>query len=426
MSMKPESGADRIRTISPSRREFDLEIPPATVGAEMETVLAEYAAKAKLAGFRMGKAPRDLVRRMFLEEIRKDAADALVPRAFEEEIKAAGLRPAGVPVIRDAHYEDDGTLHAVVVFEIMPEVALPPYTGIRLERRDPVVEDAEIEAALEDLRQRAAEYVPAEGRGAADGDYVVVEVQGRDLKTKKAFPLEKAVVLAGNAGNEAFLNKNLPGMKPGEERVFPITHPADHPNKKLAGKDVEYRLKVQSVKEKKLPPLDDDLAKTLGDFPTLDVLKDKLRERILASKRASERNRMASELLAGISSGVKVELPESLVEEETRAVLKRILSAYPQARLGEEQARGLAAEGRKQAEQNIRNNLVLSRIAEKEGIAVTEAEVEEEMKRLAEANQVPLAKVVETVNREGRRGDIEETLLFGKTIDFLLGQAIIE
>ncbi|HEX2695997.1 MAG TPA: trigger factor, partial [Acidobacteriota bacterium] len=362
----------------------------------------------------------------FLDEIRKDAADSLVPKAFEEEMKAAGLRPASVPVIRDAHYEDDGTLHAVVDFEVMPEFALPAYAGIRLERREPAVEDTELEAALEDLRQRAAEYIPAEGRGAADGDYVVIEVQGRDLKTKKAFPLEKAVVLAGHAGNEAFLNENLPGMKPGEEKAFKVAHPAGHPNKKLAGKDVEYRLKVQSVKEKKLPPLDDDLARTVGDFKSLDELKDKLRERLLASKRASDRNRMASDLLVKISPGVEVELPESLVAEETRAVLKRILSAYPQTRLGEEQARGLATEGRKQAEQNIRNNLVLSRIAEKEGIAVTEPEVEEEMKRLAEANQVPLARVVETVNKEGRRGDIEETLLFGKTIDFLLGQAIIE
>jgi trigger factor len=426
MSMDHESGADRIKTLSPSRREIDLAIPPATVGTEMETILAEYAAKAKLAGFRKGKAPRELVRGMFQEEIRKDAADALVPKAFEEEIRSAGLRPASVPVIREAHYEDDGTLHAVLDFEVMPEFALPAYKGIRLARREQAVEDAELDAALEDLRQRASEYVPAEGRGVADGDYAVVEVQGRDLKTKKAFPLEKAVVLAGHAGNEPFLNEHLPGVKPGDEKIFTVSHPADHPNKKLAGKEVEYRLKVQSIKEKKLPPLDDDLAKTVGDFKGLDELKDRLRDRILASKQTADRNRMASELLGKIADGIDVELPASLVEEETRAVLKRILSAYPQARLGEEQARGLAAEGRKQAERNVRNNLVLSRIAEKEGITVSASEVEAEMKRLAEANQVPLAKVVETVDREGRRGDIEDSLLLGKTMDFLMGQAIIE
>jgi len=424
--MHLEADAETIRTLSPSRREADLAIPPAAVGAEMETVLAEYAAKARLAGFRKGKAPLELVRGMFLEDIRKDVADALVPRAFEEKIRAANLHPVSVPVIRNAHYEDDGTLHAVVEFEVTPEFPMPGYAGILLERREPAVDEAEVEAALEDLRQRAAEYVPAEGRGAAAGDYVVIELQGRDLKTRKAFPVEKAVVLAGHAGNESFLNEELPGVKPGEEKVFPVTHPADHPNKKLAGKDVEYRLKVQSIKEKKLPPVDDDLARTVGDFQTLDELKGKLRERILASKRSAERNRMASELLDKITAGLEVELPESLVEEEMRAVLKRILSAYPQARLGEEQARGLAAEARKQAERNIRNNLVLTRIAEKEGISVSEAEIEEEMKRLAEANNISLAKVVETVNREGRRGDIADGLLLGKTIDFLLSQAIIK
>jgi trigger factor len=424
--MNHVEGAEKIKVVSPSRREIDLEIPPSAVGAEMETVLSEYAAKAKLAGFRQGKAPRDLVRRMFLAEIRKDAADALVPKVFEEELRASGLRPAGVPVIRDAHFEEDEALHALVAFEVVPDFALPDYRGVRLERREPAVEDGEVDQALEDLRQRAAEYVPADGRGVADGDYVVVEVQGRDLKTKKAFPREKAVVLAGHAGNEASLNEHLPGMKAGEEKVFQVSHAAEHADKKLAGKDVEYRLKVESVKEKKVPPIDDELARILGNEKGLDDLKEKIRERILSSKRAADRNRLASALLGKLSAGVEVELPESLVEEETRAVLRRILNAYPQARLGEEQARGLAAEGRKQAEQNIKNNLILTGIAEKEGITVTESEVGEEMKRLAEANQVPLAKVVETVNKEGRRRDIEETLLLGKAIDFLLGQAIIE
>jgi trigger factor len=420
------AGQEKIKIVSPTRRELDLDVPSAAVGEEFDKILAGIASKAKLAGFRMGKAPRDLVQRMFFAEIQKDVVDSLVPKALNEELKASGLRPVSVPVIMDAHFEKDRTLHSRVAFEILPDFELPVYKKVRLARREAVVEDKEVEQSLEDLRQRAAEYVPEEGRGVTDGDYVVVEVQGHDLRTKKAFPVEKTVVLAGHTENEPSLDQNLSGLKPGEEKTFSVTYPKDHANKKLAGKDVEYRLKVQSIKEKKVPPMNDDLAKTLGDYRGLEDLKEKIRARLLASRESSGRNKAASELMEKISAGVTVELPESLVEDETRAVLRRILSGHPQTQVGKDQAEQLAAEAKKQAERNIKNNLILTKIAEKEAIAVSEAEIEEEMKGLAQANQVPLEKVVETVDREGKRGDLEENILFRKTVDFLLGQAIIE
>jgi trigger factor len=420
------TGQEKIKIVSPTRRELELDIPPAVVGEEFDKILTEYASKAKLAGFRKGKAPRDLVQRMFLAEIQKDVVDSLVPKALGEELKAGGLRPVSVPVIMDAHFEEDRTLHARVAFEVLPEFELPVYKQVRLARREAVVEDREVEQSLEELRQRAAEYVPAEGRGVRAGDYVVVELQGRDLRTKKAFPVEKIVILAGHAENDPSLDENLSGMKPGEEKTFSVTYPKDHANKKLAGKDVEYRLKAQSIKEKKVLPLNDDLAKTLGDYRGLEDLKERVRAGLLASRQISTRNKAASELLEKISAEVTVELPESLIEDETRAVLRRILSSYPQAQLGKDQAEQLAAESKKQAERNIKNNLILTRIAEREAITVSEAEVEEEIKGLAQANQVPMEKVVETVDREGKRGDLEENILFRKTVDFLLGQAIME
>jgi trigger factor len=420
------AGQEKIKIVSPTRRELNLDVPPAAVGEEFDKILAGIASKAKLAGFRMGKAPKDLVQRMFFAEIQKDVVDSLVPKALGEELKASGLRPVSVPVILDAHFEEDRTLHSRVAFEILPDFELPVYKKVRLARREAAVEDKEVEQSLEELRQRAAEYVPAEGRGVTDGDYVVVEVQGRDLRTKKTFPVEKTVVLAGHTENEPSLDQNLSGLKPGEEKMFSVTYPKDHANKKLAGKDVEYRLKVQSIKEKKVPPLNDDLAKTLGDYLGLEDLREKVRARLLASRESSGRNKAASELLEKISAEVIVELPESLVEDETRAILRRILSGHPQTQLGKDQAEQLAAESKKQAERNIKNNLILTKIAEKEAITVSEAEIEEEMKGLAQANQVPLEKVVETVDREGKRGDLEENILFRKTVDFLLGQAIIE
>jgi len=423
--MNHEAAGNGIKEISPSRREIAIEVPSDKVNEEFESILTDYAAKAKLAGFRKGKAPRDLVRRMFAAEIRKDAAESLVPRIFDEKLKESGVRPVSVPVIEDAHFEDDGVLHARVAFDVLPEFEIPPYTKIPLTRREATVEEKEIEEAIEALRQRAAEYVPAEGRGVVDGDYVVVEIQGKDVRSKKSFPLDKTVVLAGHAENDKSLNENLPGMTPGEAKTFTVVYAADDVNKKLAGKEIEYHLKVQSIKEKKVPELNDDLARTLGDYAGLEDLREKVRNGIRTSKEGSLRGQTTAELLGKISAGVTVELPASLVEDETRAVLRRVLNAYPQARLGKEQAEQLAAQSRMQAEQNIKNNLILTRIADKEGITVSDAEIEEELKTLAEANGVPLAKVVETVNKEGKRGDVAENILFRKTIDFLMGQAII-
>ena len=425
--MTHEAGNRNIRTVSPSRREVDLFVPPALVEPEIESILSGYASRAKLPGFRKGTAPKDLVKRMFLAEIRQDAVESLIPKALEAELKSVDLRPVSVPVIEEAHFEDDETLHARVGFEVIPEFDLPAYRKIRLRKAPAVVDEKDLDRTLEDLRQRAAEYVPVEGRGVGAEDYVAVEIQGRDLKTKRFFPTEKSVVLAGDARNEKDLEDNLAGMKPGEEKSFTVAYPAGHDNRKLAGKSVEYKLKVQSIKEKKVPPLDDDLAKTLGDHKSLEDLREKVKAALLSSREKESRGKLAADLLENLGAQVKVEMPRSLVEDETRAVLRRILGSYPEsARLTKEQAAGLAAESRRQAEANVRNNIVLSRIAREEGISVSEAEIQGELEILAEANHVPLAKVVETVDREGRRGDIEESLLFGKTIDFLLGQAIIE
>jgi trigger factor len=424
--MTHEASDQKIKAVSPSRREIELMIPPAIVESEIETILADYASKAKLPGFRKGTAPRDIVKRMFLAEIRQDAVESLIPKSLEDELKSADLRPVSVPVIQDAHFEDDQTLHARVGFDVIPDFDLPAYKNIRLEKPAVVVEDKDVERALEELRQRAAEYVPAEGRGVADGDYVAVEIHGRDLKTKRFFPVEKSVVLAGHPENENDLNSSLAGMKAGEERMFTVAYPGDHANKKLAGKNVEYRLKVQSVKEKKVPLLDDELAKTLGDYGSLEDLRNKVRAALLSSRESSGKSKLASELLEKIAAEVKAELPRGLVEDETRAVLRRVLGAHPQARLSTDQAAGLAAESRRQAEANVKNDIILTRIARAEGISVSEPEIQDEMKALAEANRVSLAKVVETVDKDGRREDLEENILFRKTIDFLLGQAIIE
>ncbi len=254
----------RLTDLSPTRKEIELEIPDEEFRQEYERVLGEYVARAKLDGFRKGHAPRERVRGLFDHDITHDVYDALIPRVLEEELKAIRLNPVNVPELKDLKHEPGQPLRCTAAFEVLPDFDLPDYRTVRIGKKAVEVSEADLDKALEDIRARAAEYVPVAGRGVADGDYVVIEMQGRDDKTKRLLPVEKAVVLAGHAENEPALNEKLAGMTLGEERPFEVTYPKDHANRRVAGKDIVYSLKVREIKEKKLPDLDDEFAKSLG------------------------------------------------------------------------------------------------------------------------------------------------------------------
>ncbi len=416
----------RLTDVSPSRKEIELEIPEEEFSKEYEKVLGGYVTRAKLDGFRKGHAPRERVRALFDHDIRHDVYDALIPRVLEEELKALRLNPVNVPELKDLKHEAGGPLRATAAFEVVPDFELPDYKTVRVEKKAVAVTDADLDLALEELRARAAELVPVEGRGVADGDYAFVEMQGRDKKTKRLLPVEKAVVLAGHADNEPALNEKVFGMTAGEERSFEVSYPKDHPNKRVAGKDIVYSLKVRELKEKKLPGLDDEFAKGLGAREGLGALRERVRQELVAARERAGRNEAAARILQAIAERVTLELPESAVEQESLAVLKRLLSAYRDRGLSPEALEGLKAEARRQAVEHLRNHLILEKIAEKEGFAVTEEEIQAEIRGLAQANRVPEASLAEMIRGdEHRLKEMAENLLFRKTVDFLMKNAIM-
>ena len=367
-----------------------------------------------------------MVRRLYEEEIREEVVEHLVPQVLDEKLKDTALRPVNVPVIEDLSFAEDQPLRCRVSFEVLPEFPLPDWRSITVESKPAAVEEPDIEHALEDLRNRGAQYAPVEGRGVADHDYAVVEIQGRDKATKRLLPVEKSVILAGNAGNEPGLDKALRGLKAGEERQFDATYPKDHPNRKVAGKDLAYRVKVLELKERKLPELDDEFAKSLGDYAGLDDLKAKIRAGLQASKEAARRSAVASDILKELAVRAEIELPESLVERETLVVARRLLSAYPGSAGTPEAAETLKTEARRQAEQNIKSHLILEKLAREEGLAVTDAEIEAEVRAMSQANNLDVERLLATLRREGKEEEIRENLLFRKAIDFLVQNAIMK
>ncbi len=418
-----------VKTLSPVKQDIEFDLTAEEVGPVFENILDRYARRVKVAGFRVGHAPRDMIKRMFPDDLRTALVDEMAPRALAEGMKSNALNPVSVPVIHDIEFEEGGPLRFKAYVETWPGFELPEYRKVRVDKVEASVEDKEIERTLEELRQKSAEFVPVEGRGVAEGDYVVVEWKGRDLKTKHILPTERAVVLAGHPENEKILNDNLPGLKPGEEREFEIDHPAEHANKKIAGKSILYRLKIFNIKEKRLPELNDDLAKSLGENGTLAELKERIRAEILRSREKAARNEMAEAILKQISEDLKIELPESLLGREYESILQRRFGAparQVEKSLPPESLPQVQAQTRAQARQSLLNHVLLTRIAEKERISVSEDELTEELKALAQANRVPLPRLRESLEKEERLDEVRETLVLRKAIDFLVNEAIIE
>lgn len=417
---------NNFKILNGCKREIELSIKADEVKKEFDRIVSQFSSRAKIPGFRPGKAPANIIKQKYYPEIKESLINELVPKALSDELKAQNLNPVGTPVVNELHFKEGEPLRMKAQFEVWPEFDLPEYKKIHVKKEKISVTDKEIEQSLEDLRFRSAQYVPAEGRGVRDGDYVVIELKGKDLTTQKLLPIEKGLVLAGHHDNEEALNKNLMGLKPGEDKDFTINYDKNFHNKRLAGKKIEYNLKVASLKERKLSEINDEFAKDLGEYKSLKDLKEKIKKELILAKEEASKNKMAEEILKKISEKLTINLPETLIEQEYAAVLKRLQSSSAQTGKTKEDLEQLKDKGKKQAERNLKNHLILKKLAENEKLDVSEKEIHGELKKIAEVNNIPLAEVVDRFNKEGKREELRNNLIFQKTVDFLIKQAIIE
>lgn len=416
----------QIETISPSRKRLAVEIPTAEVDKEFESVLREYVNRAKMPGFRKGHAPKEMVSKAFGDDIRGDVYENIIPRVLSARLDVLGVKPVNAPKISGLKHEDGQSLSFTAEFDVIPAFELPPLDEVRIKKQAAEVSGEEIDKAVEEIRARAAEYMPVSARGVGDGDYVVVDLQGRDLASGHLLPADKAVVLAGHKDNEQGLNETLAGMTTGETRTFRTSYDKENPNKRLAGKEIEYRLKVMEIKEKKLPALDDEFAKSLGQYAGLEEFKDKLKNELMESRQRELRNKMTREILDQLAAKIKLEAPRSLVEAETMAIMERALQSIRGASVPRENLDRLKVEAEKQAVEHVNHHLILDKLAEKEGLAATEEEIKTEVDRLAKENNVTAAAIEDYLKKEGRREELVEGIVFRKSVDILTKKAIMD
>jgi trigger factor len=440
---KESATKDSATKESATKREIQVEIPVEDVNRQTDTLIQKYQKVARIPGFRRGHVPASIIRQRFSEEIKTDMVEALIPRFFRQEAERLSLHPVSQPRVTDLHLHDGEPLRFKAAFEVLPEIKLQGYKELHADKPEIAVSEADVEQALADLRERHASFNPVEGRALADGDFAQVSLDGNpkveqtsgegkpgESKSGEGQPVHMDEVLVEIAGQNTMpeFTANLRGTNPGDERTFDVNYPEDTQDKRLAGKTFSYAVKVQAIKQKSLPELNDEFAKQLGEFQTVDDVRKTIREQMEAERRHQAEHDAKEKLVGELIQRNDFEVPDSLIEQQIDIRLERGLRALAAQGLTAEQMKKmdlnrLRAGQREQAIHDVKAALLLERVAEEENVQVSDDELNQELESLAKQSKQTSEAVRARLTRDGGLDRIRTRIRNEKTLEFLYGQS---
>jgi len=438
-----ESQALESSSPSSTKREIEVEIPVADVNRQTESLIQKYQKVARIPGFRRGHVPASIIRQRFSEEIKTDMVEALIPRFFRQEAERLSLHPVSQPRVTDLHLQDGEPLRFKASFEVLPEIKLQGYKELRAERSEIAVSEADVELALSDLRERHATFNPVEDRALADGDFAQVSLVGNpkaeptageakaaNSKAGDGQPVKMDEVLVEIAGPTTMpeFTEHLRGAVVGDERTFDVNYPEDTQDKRLAGKTFTYTVKVQAIKTKSLPELNEEFVKHLGEFQTVDDIRKAIREQMEAERKQQAAHDAKEKLVGELIERNDFEVPDSLIEQQIDIRLERGLRALAAQGLTAEQMKKMDLERlrvgqRDQAIHDVKAALLLERVAEEENVHVSDEELNQELEALARQSKQTSEAIRARLTRDGGLDRIRTRIRNEKTLEFLYRQS---
>ncbi len=415
------------------KREISVEIPAAEVARETETIIQKYQKVARLPGFRTGHVPASVIRQRFKEDLKSDVVEALVPRYFRKEAEKLGLIPVSQPRVTDLHIHEGEPLRFKASFEIMPEIKVEGYKELRADHPEIIVKDEEVEEALNNVREQHATFTSVEGRPLADGDFAQASMDGKpkdqpDDSTANPVHMDEVLIEISGKNTVPEFTQNLRGANAGDEREFEVSYPEDTSDKRLAGKTFVYTVKIQAIKHKALPELNDEFAKELGEFSSLDQVRKQIRENMESERKHTAEREAKDKLVAELVKRNDFEVPESLIDRQIDLRLERGLRALAAQGMKMEDLKKmdlprLRAGQRDQSVQDVKSSLLLERVAEMEKIEVGEDELNRELEALAQQSKQSPEAVRTRLTQDGGLDRIRNRIRSEKTLDFLYHQS---
>ena len=391
-------------------------VPVDRVQAAESKAVRYYSTRARLPGFRPGKAPDAVVRKRFHDEIRQLVLQEVIRESWDVAKEQESLKPVTDPSVRNLKFEDGKPVEFELIVEIQPAITLARTSGFTLTRPTPAVGDDQVSEQLEKLRDQKASWLPVEGQKPVPGQMVVGEVASIEGDTVHAGKPFTMVLGSGQAIPQ--LEEQIMTLGPGETRDADVRFPDDYPDEARRGQNRRVRITLNEVKRQELPALDDGFAREVGDFDTLDGLRQAIRQDLDAEANRMADARVREELVHLLAEANNVVAPPSMVERALHA----FMHAYE---IPHEQFEQFATQFRPVALQQVRRDLVLNAVAEQQGLRATEAEVDERVARIAAARNTTPAEVYKSLQQANRLNELERSITEEKVFDFLLGQSTI-
>jgi trigger factor len=414
--------------VSETRKNLVVEIESSTVDAEIDRVARDYTKAARIPGFRPGKVPARVVKQRFRSQILHDVVHELVPRAVDDALRERGLEPLDTPDIRDVVVEEGQPLKFTATFDTVPSFDLQPYVSLQLRRHQATLQEGAVDETLQSLRERAARFEVVEARPVERGDTVVVDLV-REAGTEPPDTHQDVTIEIGAAANPPGFDDEVIGTTVGETKRFEVRYPDDYEMKELAGTAVNYTVTMKGLKRRVVPDLDDEFARDLGEFDTLAALRARVEQDLTREAEQKAERDARGDLLKQLAGWVTFTVPESLIERELDRRIedfaRRLMEQGVDPRKADIDWAAFRQAQQEPARDSVASALVLDEVAQREGLTVSEAEIEAELSRFGERTGRTTAAVRAQLEKDGGISRLATGLRREKAVDFLRSRATI-
>jgi trigger factor len=412
----------QIEKLSPVLVQLVVEVPAEAVAVEVDSAYQELRRKARVPGFRRGKAPKHVLQHLYATAIHADVAKRLVDNSLQQAFQDEQVQPLTQPDVEPGELRPDASFSFKARFEVRPEIAEVRWEGLEAKRPSTEVTDTHLEAEVAELRQQHATLQPVESREARKGDVaslaLEVEIEGKPLTEEVETEIGSGQLLAP-------IDEALGGMKVGEHKTVEASLPSGHPNPKLRGKRATFKVMIKELKERVLPSVDDEFAKDCGEYASLDALRTALREQVKKRLEQKAEEEVARQLVVELCKANTVPVPPSLVEQQARLQERELAQLSQMGGRPFQPNEQLRQRIREDAEMKVRAGLLMAEIAKAKSMTVSEEDIDKGYAELAEQTGKNVAKVKAEYSERSKREQLIGMILEDKILDLIEGAAKI-